>query len=780
MGVERFFSSINKEFNITENTEYPYKKLDCKYFFIDFNSIVHTISQHMINVINTYIENNMENCPFEYKNIDMFEKQLLSNIVDYVVDMLENNINSNNLETLYIAIDGVPTMAKMYEQKKRRYMAVILNSINTKVKKPFGWSKNNISPGTNFMKQLQNVLKSSDFKNRIKSTCNNIKSIIITDTTSPDEGEIKIINYIKNNKISLTEKIVVYSPDSDMIILLLLLDHNINILRYDQQKSILDNDFNGKLYNLIYVDRFKKSIYDYIVLRVNNYDIDKRKLYDDTVFILTVFGDDFLPKLETLRVSNDIFLILDYYIVNYIRSGHLIEFKKKYIIRTQSFYNFLSLVGENELLFLKRNMKNHVYSNYFKMEESIVSSKLFYFRDLLNEYVWKFIYLNRTNKIKHNTINNINVSEHFTLEYFFDKLQGNEPIIDNTEVMKYSNHKHKYMDKIILKELKKIFMEYYLEIIRIIDNKKLYRFITDNKMIRDRTNIFKNYNMLYYLIDNKDNLFFDFILYFFVNNSLPVTISLYKEHGKLLKVNYSSNTEPHSRRLIELDKYEKIQYMMDFKLDEFTSILNPKDVFYHTYFTDTFPKREEIENYYKVHFEGIEKNKIVMHYMEGLNWVVNYYFNFIFDKTWSYSYSKSPLIYDILNNFNKDILLQVVKDKYTVETFFTPLEQLVFISPLKLDEDLMKQLLLLNKILSFDDLQKLYKFIKSHDEYFFEINKIVKSLEKSKIIDCSNSIFLSKCHLIFLEKEINIDNYLKDFRKVFPLEYQRKYYPLNV
>ena len=51
MGVERFFSSINRDFNITIDTNYPYKKVKCKYLMIDFNSIVHIISQHMINTI---------------------------------------------------------------------------------------------------------------------------------------------------------------------------------------------------------------------------------------------------------------------------------------------------------------------------------------------------------------------------------------------------------------------------------------------------------------------------------------------------------------------------------------------------------------------------------------------------------------------------------------------------------------------------------------------------------------------------------------------------------
>ena len=47
-------------------------------------------------------------------------------------------------------------------------------------------------------------------------------------------------------KIPDNESIVVYSPDSDMIILLLLLDKHMTILRYDQQKSKLNEKLEGK------------------------------------------------------------------------------------------------------------------------------------------------------------------------------------------------------------------------------------------------------------------------------------------------------------------------------------------------------------------------------------------------------------------------------------------------------------------------------------------------------------------------------------------------------
>ena len=48
---------------------------------------------------------------------------------------------------------------------------------------------------------------------------------------------------------------------------------------------------------------------------------------------------------------------------------------------------------------------------------------------------------------------------------------------------------------------------------------------------------------------------------------------------------------------------------------------------------------------------------------------------------------------------------------------------------------------------------------------------------KDKILDCSTSIFISKCHLTFLEKYVNIKNFCKEFRNYLPYEYQIKFYP---
>ena len=98
--------------NITENTQYPFKKINSKYLFIDFNSIVHVLSAHQLNL---YKLNNKT-------NINNFEDELIDNIDNYLIEMFKLNLYPENLEYIYICIDGVPTMGKIYEQKKNAFL----------------------------------------------------------------------------------------------------------------------------------------------------------------------------------------------------------------------------------------------------------------------------------------------------------------------------------------------------------------------------------------------------------------------------------------------------------------------------------------------------------------------------------------------------------------------------------------------------------------------------------------------------------------------------------
>ena len=134
MGIERFFSAINKNFDIVSLMS-NIKKLKTDVFFIDFNSIIHYVSSK-------YIKDNYD------------ENTLILHIKNYVDDLLEN-VECN---LVYIALDGVPSISKILEQKKRSFIGDLIEELVKKKPLPFSFNKSLIKPGTKFMRKISEYL----------------------------------------------------------------------------------------------------------------------------------------------------------------------------------------------------------------------------------------------------------------------------------------------------------------------------------------------------------------------------------------------------------------------------------------------------------------------------------------------------------------------------------------------------------------------------------------------------------------------------------------------
>ena len=61
---------------------------------------------------------------------------------------------------MYIAFDGVAPVAKLEQQRNRRYKSYLLTFLKNEFEKqPDTWDKTAITPGTNFMENLANYTK---------------------------------------------------------------------------------------------------------------------------------------------------------------------------------------------------------------------------------------------------------------------------------------------------------------------------------------------------------------------------------------------------------------------------------------------------------------------------------------------------------------------------------------------------------------------------------------------------------------------------------------------
>ena len=73
-------------------------------------------------------------------------------------------------------------------------------------------------------------------------------------------------------------------------------------------------------YDIIDIDLLRKNIFQYVLNSIkiatkdNDIKLDEISIINDIVFILTIFGNDFLPKLESFNVKYDFDRIIDKYV----------------------------------------------------------------------------------------------------------------------------------------------------------------------------------------------------------------------------------------------------------------------------------------------------------------------------------------------------------------------------------------------------------------------------------------------------------------------------------
>lgn len=324
MGVPLYFKHLiinNDNIIIKLNNFDKTQKIN---LYFDFNGLIHQASQLSENKI---------------------VKEIFINIKNYLLNILKLFDNLNNI---YICIDGIAPMSKINQQRGRRYKSVLLKEQINNVKKNYNikidnWDSNCISPGTEFMENLSIYLKEIILTNEF-----NRYNIIISDSNEIGEGEQKIFKYITNHKEEIN---IIYGLDADLIMLSLVSNlSNIFLLRENNTDYILLNNDNLK-YNIL-KDISNNSIIDYI-------------------FIFFLFGNDFIPNLNLLLINNySVKLVIDIYkecknCLNY----DLID-KDNLEIN----YNFLILVlkklKEKETKILINN-ENYFYNLKYKEKEGL-------------------------------------------------------------------------------------------------------------------------------------------------------------------------------------------------------------------------------------------------------------------------------------------------------------------------------------------------------------------------------------------------------------------------
>ena len=232
-----------------------------------------------------------------------FESELIrlvcKKIVEYV-RLLEPK------SRVYIAFDGVAPVAKLDQQRNRRYktgyQTRILSTMGVKQSNCL-WNTAAITPGTVFMSKLgaavsRRFARPSEF---------GLDKLVVSASCDVGEGEHKIYDYIRRNpEHHCNTTTVIYGLDADLIMLTLNHLHIApNMLLYRETPHFISSIDSSLCPNESYL--LDIPLFGRVLARELNDNkepdtIQKRNRVFDYIFLCFFLGNDFLPHFPALNI----------------------------------------------------------------------------------------------------------------------------------------------------------------------------------------------------------------------------------------------------------------------------------------------------------------------------------------------------------------------------------------------------------------------------------------------------------------------------------------------
>ena len=382
MGIPKFAYFISQRYplivkKIKEKVDVP----EIDNFYLDLNGVIHNVS-HGNSILISCQKRSYEDIYLD--TCDTIEK-------------LFQIIKPKNL--LFISVDGVAPRTKMNQQRIRRYRKnTNMTMEELEIIKEKGIDINNqfnsdaISAGTKFMFDLTTYIKNFII-NKKKSDKNWAKiEVILTGADVPGEGEHKILEYIRTFKKSegYTKNIrhCIYGLDADLVMLSLIShEPNIVLLREDNillkkkqrllaKKGIelqIGKEKDEELYEFFLISVLR----EYLELEFNElktkikFEFNMERIIDDFIFLCFFIGNDFLPNLYSFAIETG---AMDYLFEFYKDclpelDGYITEQGKIDFSRAKKIFNLLAKKELHSLDLLLYNVKDSAKKNKEKRQE---------------------------------------------------------------------------------------------------------------------------------------------------------------------------------------------------------------------------------------------------------------------------------------------------------------------------------------------------------------------------------------------------------------------------
>lgn len=269
-----------------------YKKLSDKYkglitkgrpgnvsaLFFDFNCLIYHVARRPNSTLPPYPGD-------EATEKEEWENLLIQEIAKYVQHIWHE---AGQPKEVFLSIDGVVPMAKIKQQRLRRFKSIWQKTQEAGPAGP-AWDTNCITPSTDFMKRLST---------RLDTLCKNHKGWRLSNDMEPGEGEHKIMKLLRSNP-DRKDPILVYGLDADLILLTMLnAPCDAYLMREDSEMGVVQtNSFGEESYSYFSLEVLKETLYG-----------KKQIEYMDIleyVTMMSLLGNDFLPHSLSIKMRED-------------------------------------------------------------------------------------------------------------------------------------------------------------------------------------------------------------------------------------------------------------------------------------------------------------------------------------------------------------------------------------------------------------------------------------------------------------------------------------------
>jgi 5'-3' exonuclease len=335
MGIPSYFSQVVRRHRQIITLFDANTKIDNLY--LDSNSIIYD-SIHTLD--------NQSSCDFEER---------LINAVCEKIKFYIRKIGPK--QRVFIAFDGVAPMAKLNQQRTRRYKSWYQAHLKEEVFRGYNtqldntetntvWNTSAITPGTNFMEKLS---KAIHLQYGSPSACKlfGLKSIIVSTSNEVGEGEHKIFEYIRANpdyhKDTTT---VIYGLDADLIMLSLNHLHLCKQLYLHRETPEFIKNIDSSLDH--------ESDYLFCINTLNaavEMECFGNILGGATpyVFMCFLLGNDFLPHFPSLNIrTNGLDKIMNAYKLIKSPAFFVLDTSKGIVFNWKNIRNWIDVLAKQE------------------------------------------------------------------------------------------------------------------------------------------------------------------------------------------------------------------------------------------------------------------------------------------------------------------------------------------------------------------------------------------------------------------------------------------------